>query len=388
MPNPATRVCVVRSSGVIAPLIMDCYERALRKLGMETHVLDLARAANSATKLAELLEETARWQPHLAICYGYSGIRGGGFFRKHNIPLAILIYDSPFIGAWQIIGPFLQEIAIYPEAYHCFVWDQVYRKPLMNLGIRNLHPIMLAADPSIFAPRTPSYRFDLAFVGRMGDPHAYRSARQAKCSLRVNAFVDQLLEQRIGSPAASLIGLWQELAAKSFPELLFDWTDPDTHGLHRTVHEEGSARLRGALLGAIRSVQADVFGSDWSLPGINSHPTVDYGRELPAVYSDSRINLNITSLQMERSLNNRIFDVASVGGFLLTDRGDDLKTIMPDCAPLTYRSAEELDAKVAHFLAHESERKELARELQKAIMKAHTYEHRVIEVFKAITGKG
>ena len=47
------------------------------------------------------------------------------------------------------------------------------------------------------------------------------------------------------------------------------------------------------------------------------------GRDLPAVYADSKINLNITSAQLETSVNNRVFDVAATGAFLLTDHRAD-----------------------------------------------------------------
>jgi spore maturation protein CgeB len=89
--------------------------------------------------------------------------------------------------------------------------------------------------------------------------------------------------------------------------------------------------------------------------------------------------------QLEYSVNNRIFDVAATGGFLLTDHREDLAQIFPEFGFMTYHSGEELDDKIAYFLAHEDERRALAIELQKAVLSCHTYEHRARYIGKTVS---
>ena len=380
------RVCVVRPHGVIAPLVMDGYDRAFRRLGLRTRVLDLSALGGNPNSLGKQLANLMAWKPTMAICYGFTGLSVSGLFRSAGVPLALLFYDSPFGVPWEMFQEYLKELTAFPDLYYCFLWDRAYREPCVRMGMHYVYPIMLAADTSVFVPRTPAYRFDVSFAGRMGDIAELRRARQAAAIPRVNDFVDRLIERKLTRPSTPLLELWAELARESFPDMVLDWGRPGMGELHLHIHREGSALLRRALLQAIRSAKPEVFGADWELPGAAVHPMIDYVRELPALYADSRINLNITALQLEYSVNNRIFDVAATGGFLLTDHREDLQQVFPDFARMTYHSGEELDAKITYFLAHESERSELAAELQKAVLIGHTYEHRALYVLKSLAG--
>jgi spore maturation protein CgeB len=380
----AIRVCVVRSHGVIGPLVMDGYDRAFRRLGLKTRILDLSAPGGNADSLGKQLANLMAWKPTMAICYGFTGLSVGGLFRSAGVPLALLFYDSPFGIPWEMFQECLKELTAYPDLYHCFLWDRAYLEPCLRMGMRHVYRIMLAADTSVFTPRTPAYRFDVSFAGRMGNTAELRRVRQAAATPRVNDFVDKLIERKVTRPSATLLELWAEVVRESFPDMVLDWGRPGMGELHLHIHREGSALLRRTLLQAIRSVKPDLFGTDWELPGATVHPMIDYVRELPAVYADSRINVNITALQLEYSVNNRIFDVAATGGFLLTDHREDLQQVFPDFARMTYHSGEELDAKIAYFLSHESERSELAAQLQRAVLTGHTYEHRALYLLRSM----
>ena len=383
--HASMRVCVVRSQGVIAPYIMDAYSRAFRGLKAKIRIFDVAAPEAAQGQMQERLHALVAWRPTLAVCYGYTGLALSGYFRSAGIPLVLLFYDSPFGLPWNQYQECMKELLAAPDLYYCFVWDRAYLEALQKLGVRHVFPIMLAADTSIFRPRNPAYRFDVSFAGRMGNLDDLRGLRRRAANPRTNEFAEKLIDRKIASPAAPLQKLWADLARESFPELALDWSRPGMGELHLHIHREGSIRMRQAMLGSIHSAKIDLFGVDWNLPGATIHGGVDYVHDLPALYADSRINVNITAPQLEYSVNNRIFDVGAAGGFLLTDYREDLQQIFSGFDKIAYGNGEELDSKVAYFLAHESERLELAAALQKEIVEHHTYGHRALQILQSMT---
>jgi spore maturation protein CgeB len=370
----ARRVGIVNGPGVIGPQVIDAYERAFRALGHQTRTASLsAPGPQLVAEVTALLE----WNPDLVIGYGHNAIisnPGGPIFRRAGIPVAALHYDCPFF----VLGePFKTEFREHREAYHHFIWDQAFLAPFSAMGFRNVHPILLAADTEVFTPAQPHHRFDLSFVGRRSDAAAARRQRQQGFSAAMNEFVDQTIAAKVEQPALPTLAHWEAIRARRFPALAVDWRDSGMATVYLAIHREATPLVRDRALRTLRGVHPTAFGAGWeSLEGVLSQPEVDYRRELPAVYADSRINLNITSAQLESSINNRVFDVAATGAFLLTDHRADLAKVFPDHAAFSWRTYEELDAKAAHFLAHEGQRLELARELQKAVLANHTYRHR------------
>ncbi len=380
----AIRICIIRAQGVIAPQVMNGFERAFRRLGLATRVFDISALSDQADERRRELSDLMTWKPTIAVCYGFTGLPLSGLLRAAGVPLALLFYDSPFGVSWKTLQECLDELRSAPDSYHCFVWDRAYLEAWKRMGARHVHPTMLAADTSTFPPRMPAYRYDVSFAGRMGDPAELRRVRQIAANPRTNEFVDRLIERKLARTSKPLLELWAELVRESFPDMLLDWNRPGMGELHLHIHREGSALLRRTLLQCIRSARPDIFGADWEIPEAAVHPPVDYAGELPGVYADSRINVNITALQLEYSVNNRIFDVAAVGGFLLTDHREDLQRVFPDFGRMTYHSGDELNDRVAYFLSHEGERRDLAAELQKAVLAHHTYEHRAFDILQSI----
>jgi len=379
------RVCIVKGPGVIAPRIMDAYDRAFRLLGANTSVLEIGpQGADAGSARAQL----AALKPHLAFCYGYTGLALRDPLRAAGVPLALLFFDSPFGVAWNQYREYLRELAAFPDHYCCFVWDRAYLEALRKQGLRHVFPIMLAADTSVFKPRTPVYRFNVSFAGRMGGLEELRAYRLRTASAHVNEFVDRLIERKVSSPGRPMLHLWAELANESFPDLAPDWNRPGIGELHLHIHREGSILLRRSLLASIRSAGLDLFGADWDLPGAAVHDSLDYVGGLPALYADSRINLNISAPQLEYSVNNRVFDVAAAGGFLLTDYREDLGLVFPDFARITYEDGRELDSKIAHYLVNPEERLRLAADMHDRVLTHHTYEDRVLLILQTLTESG
>lgn len=148
-----------------------------------------------------------------------------------------------------------------------------------------------------------------------------------------------------------------------------------------------SQHFRGEVIRRIHTGNVAIVGGDPAyLHGFDSNrklikdnvkyypPTVNYS-ETQNIYRHSKINLNITSLQFDQAVINRVIDIGAAGGFVLTDRKLDLEKLTSVAHEISYRSIEELNAKIAYYLHpdHQQERQEIAHVLHHDIQKHCTY---------------
>ena len=97
--------------------------------------------------------------------------------------------------------------------------------------------------------------------------------------------------------------------------------------------------------------------------------------EMPVIFHESKINLNITSKAIRLGLPLRIFDILSCGGFLITNYQPEIPELFTPGEDLVmYGSQEELMDLTAYYLAHEDERKEIAQNGLHTLKENYTYE--------------
>ncbi|MCR5249157.1 MAG: DUF3880 domain-containing protein [Lachnospiraceae bacterium] len=122
------------------------------------------------------------------------------------------------------------------------------------------------------------------------------------------------------------------------------------------------------------------------LPNAHVHPEgAATLTEMPLVFHESRININITMRPIASGLSLRLFDVCGCGGFLLTNVQPELCELYePGTEVETYSSAEEMLDKAAWYLEHEEERAAIARAAYERTKAEHTYEKRVSEMIRII----
>lgn len=120
-------------------------------------------------------------------------------------------------------------------------------------------------------------------------------------------------------------------------------------------------------------------GSDTSkLPMVRNRGLVKTLTEMPFVFAQSKINLNITSKSIRTGLPLRIFDILSCGGFVLTNYQEELADNFEIGSDLeTYGSMDELLYKTEYYLSHEKERAEIAHNGLATLKSRHTYLHRL-----------
>jgi spore maturation protein CgeB len=122
-------------------------------------------------------------------------------------------------------------------------------------------------------------------------------------------------------------------------------------------------------------------------PGINVHEGVKTLTEMPIVFHESRINLNITMRSISSGLSQRVFDICACGGFLMCNYQEELPELFePGEEVEVFSSKEELLDKTAWYLEHEDERKKIAERGLERVLKEHTWDTRIASLIKTVYG--
>jgi len=115
-------------------------------------------------------------------------------------------------------------------------------------------------------------------------------------------------------------------------------------------------------------------------------PEPVHGLKKTKIYNATAVNVNIQSNHYQLDgVTCRPFEVAACGGFCLCDGRRDLGRFFAlGDEVVSFDGPEDLKAKVAYYLAHEEERRELARRARARVLREHTYEHRVRQVLATL----
>lgn len=122
--------------------------------------------------------------------------------------------------------------------------------------------------------------------------------------------------------------------------------------------------------------QVDIYtGSDTSnIPGIHNRGFAKSLTEMPLIFNQSTINLNITSKSIRTGLPQRIFDVLSCEGFLITNYQSEIAEYFTSGEDLVvYSSLDELSDLVEYYLNHPALCKEIAHNGYLKVKNEHNY---------------
>lgn len=112
------------------------------------------------------------------------------------------------------------------------------------------------------------------------------------------------------------------------------------------------------------------------------HQGEAWGREMLQLLARSRITINHHIGIAENYANNmRLYEATGMGALLITDWKNNIAEMFePGKEVVCYRDAEECADLIAYYLAHESERAEIAAAGQRRTLSEHTYSRRTGEL--------
>lgn len=143
---------------------------------------------------------------------------------------------------------------------------------------------------------------------------------------------------------------------------------------------------------AMHGISIDVFGDEpWRRAcgsNLQYRGFACNRQDCPRIYARSKINLNITSSQSITSLPVRVFDVLAAGGFLLTDRREDVERLLvPGRDTIVFEGVDDLARKIRFYLDHEEERIRVGRKGCETVMANYTFDRILQGMFDRVLAK-
>lgn len=292
---------------------------------------------------------------------------------------------------WCVDDPFFEEIILQkkfkPSSLRIdFVSDKDYLTEMNSLGY-HAYFLPLATDPSLFFPENQPYINDVAFVGssylnQIGEfsniaPTFVESMVPSIASILKEYLLNNELDlEKLLHDKISAFPLTQSISRKK--------------ALFICKHLAGFLYRKEIVLELAKSFENfAVYGDNGWLSSIENklHKTVRYGDELREIYNGTRINIDINRVVIKNGFTQRIFDVLACRSFLITSakplireffETEDKKEIV------TFSNAEELTDLINYFLNHESQLKTIAQRGYEKVLAAHTYKHRIQQIFKIV----
>ena len=314
--------------------------------------------------------------------------------KNLEIPYLSWIYDSPYVRIYHY------SIA-YPTNY-VFVFDSAVYREFAQAGIQTVHYLPMAANVERLETLTDYSNFEktkwhnqkeVAFVGSLYTEKHNFYDRMEGISSYTRGFLEGLMASQRQVYGYNFV---QDML-KENPHIVEDMRKhlPLTpgNGSVESVEFLFSQYVINRKITAIerQDVLSEValkFGLDlytpeqnYNMMGCVNHGKVDYYDFAPYVFKKAKINLNISLRSIENGIPLRAFDVMGAGGFLLSNyQADFYEQFTPGEDMVCYESKEDLMDKIAYYLKHEDERKEIAQNGHRKIKESHTYKHRVMEM--------
>lgn len=298
---------------------------------------------------------------------------------EEGVPYIAWCYDSPLkeLNGW---------FAGYPTT-HIFAMDRQEIDKLAGKKLPHLHYMHLAANTAmmkglvITEEDEKAYSHDVSMVGNLYIKQDYRKLLPPE----KNA-ISEDMEAFVHDP----VGNWQQktkvfnrLSEETVQYLAGIMDAKKSYNMDNQQYYEAlmardiTHRDRVLILSELaqeHEVHLYATSKEKAPAKVHVHGWVDPNKEALKIFHLSKINLNITLRSIESGIPQRIFDVMSVGGFVISNYQQDLAELfVPDKEIVLFRTVEELKKKVNYYLRHEKERLAIAIAGYRKVSECYSY---------------
>lgn len=313
-----------------------------------------------------------------------------------GIPYVCWNCDSPLLALYH-------ETVFYPTNL-IFTFDLSNREEFRALGVKNIFHLPLAVNTERLSKQitaTAAFRYPVSFVGSLYEKNSYdniadrlpdylcgylEGAMNAQNLVSGGNILDKLLTEDICLMLENIMEYKKSERSFASTRNLFASTvlGFKAASLERT----GYLNKLSLFLAEYDSPKHSLHlftNSDTSLPLVCRHGPVDYLTEMPQVFHDSKINLNMTIPNIKTGIPLRIWDILGSGGFALSNYQPEFDNYFKAGETLDiFEDEEELLDKTAFYLEHDTLRMKIARQGLELVKKEHTYEMRIHTLFDKI----
>jgi spore maturation protein CgeB len=292
------------------------------------------------------------------------------------------VYDSPCVELFSETAAF--------ETNYIFIFDQQVVNELMAMGLKTVYYLPLAADVDYYdrLEEKSRYQADISFVGSLYNATSPQFAPLEAAGGYLKGYLDGLVaaQQKVyganfleRSITPMVLHMMQQLCA--LPQRVNSnettaWLYANYY-LAKKVTEQERRTMLGSLSRQFR-VAVYTYDSTDQYQQVDNMGIAEYYKEMPLVFKNSAINLNISLRSILSGIPLRAFDIMGCGGFLLSNYQADLcELFVPDEDFVFYEDEDDLVAKVSFYLNNDEERKRIAHNGYEKVKQFHTYRHRI-----------
>lgn len=311
-----------------------------------------------------------------------------------ELPYAAWIYDCPQ-------HTLLSKTTLYPNNF-LFFFDSAYAQQLIRQGCTNVFHLPLAVDMEFFEKSIQSagtdacgYAADISFVGNLytekekwlqteGIPEYVKGYLEGieEAQIRVYGynFVKEMIEEDVA----------RDILQKA--ELLLNdlYFDNPVQLVADLVNWEISQKERLRVierLGKTYPLHLYTKSHFEARDNIKLCGPVDYQREMPLVFHNSKINLHITSKTIETGISQRVLDILACGGFCLANYQPEIAEYFEDGKELVmYTDMEDLVQKADWYLKHDDERSAIAGAGYEKVRELFSIKDRLTGIIETVEG--
>lgn len=298
---------------------------------------------------------------------------------------------TPYVN-WCVDDPFYESIMMRPKYRHLprridFVSDRDYCLPMRDEGY-NAWFLPLASDLSLYPHQDVLKDIECSFVG-----NSY---------LRQIDSFSKGVENWLDAITPFLAGCLQHYHCDASFDIGREISDycstlvlPEGMGFQRATfiakHIAGylfRKRIVGTLIDNMHgfALYGDV-GWETLFPGQTVNK-VRYGEGLCSVYNRTKVNVDINRVVIRSGFTQRTFDALATGSFVITSAkpivDEFFETEGKKREVVVFKRGEELADLAKYYCNHSSERESIARRGMAKVHAAHTYNHRIAELFKVV----
>ena len=288
--------------------------------------------------------------------------------------------------------------AVQSEYVSIFVFDKVQYQELKTIKPDNIYHLPLPVNTLRLNEllgdfkENMEYKHDVSFVGSLYENNMYRQINYLPDYLK--GYIDGVVEAHQKIYGYNLVeevlteGIVSEL--KKYVQMNLDSSYfTNSRKLYTDmINAEITCRERINLMSAVTEHNSLTLytGSDANLVhGATCVGTVSYDTQMPQVFRDSRINLNITLRSIISGIPLRALDIMGAGGFLISNYQPELAEYFIDGQEVVmFDSKEDMLWKVDYYLRHEEERREIAYNGWKKVQEEFSYDILLRKIFESV----
>lgn len=317
--------------------------------------------------------------------------------HRHNLKYISVVYDSPFIKLYSYM-------ITYPTNY-VFIFDYQLYQELRNGGIPTVYYTVLPVNSTVIETMlTKEYDVarttaDISFVGSLyNEEHTLFDRLYPKVSDYCKGYLDAIMRAQLKVSGYNFI---EEVLTGQILEELKQAEPyvPSSDGVETLEHVYSTYYIDRQLtsmeriqlltsIGARHPLKLFTLNPDVLIPGVTNMGVTDYYSEMPYIFHNSKINLNITLRSIKSGIPLRCMDIMGAGGFLLTNfQADFLNFFTPDEDFVYYEDEADLLHKIDYYLEHEDQRKEIASNGHRKVMENHSFEKCLADILAVVFEK-